>query len=156
LTVNVALLWPDGMTTLNGTVASTVLLLASATLALPVGAAERRVTVAVEDAGPATVLGFNVTDATALDTTRNKLVLTVVPACEADIGTAVVCVTEAVLAVKVAVVCPAGTVTLAGTVASDVFPLDSATTVPPLGAAAFSLTVPVAGVPPGTLPSNIT
>jgi hypothetical protein len=47
-------------------------------------------------------------------------------------------------------------VTLAGTVTSDVFPLESVTTSPPLGAGAPSPTVPVAGVPPGALPLNPT
>jgi hypothetical protein len=153
LTVNVALTWPDGTTTLNGTVAKTVLLLARFTTALPPDA-ERKVTVAVEDAGPTTLLGFNVTEATALDTTRNRFVLTVVPARDAEMATAVVWVTGAVLAVNVALVCPAGIVTLGGTLAREVFALESATTAPPLGAAACSLTVPVAGVPPGTLPLN--
>jgi hypothetical protein len=45
-----------------GTTASTVLLLASATTAVPDGAAERNVTVAVEDTPPVTVLGFSVTE----------------------------------------------------------------------------------------------
>jgi hypothetical protein len=81
----------------------TVLLLASSTTAFPT-AAERRVTVAVDDAGPITVLGFNVTEATALETTRNRLVVTVVPASDADTATPVVCVTEAVLAMNVALV----------------------------------------------------
>ena len=43
---------------------------------------------------------------------------------------------------KVAVVAPANTVTLAGTVAAALS-LDRATTVPPVGAAAFKVTVPV-------------
>ncbi|MFP5253250.1 MAG: hypothetical protein ACLGH4_05590 [Actinomycetes bacterium] len=42
-----------------------------------------------------------------------------------------------------AAVAPAGTVTLAGTVAADTFPLVSETTTPPVGAAAPSVTVPV-------------
>lgn len=41
-------------------------------------------------------------------------------------------------------VAPAGTVTLAGTVARAVTELVSVTTVPPAGAGAFRLTVPVA------------
>ena len=46
------------------------------------------------------------------------------------------------VAVKVALLLPAGTVTLAGTVATAVLPLVSVTTVP-AGAAAFKVTVPV-------------
>src|SRR2546425_13319811 len=56
-----------------------------------------------------------------------------------------------VLTVKVAVVPPAGTVTLAGTVAAPVLLLDSETTAPPLGAAALSVTVPVEALPPVTV-----
>src|SRR5204863_8453120 len=150
------LVWPAGTVTLNGTVARTVLLLASDTTAFPVGAADCNVTFPVEETPPVTVLGGSVPGEGAVETTRNSVVLTVVPPEEAVTTTPVVCVTGWVLAVKLTVVCPAGTVTLAGTVTSDVFPLESATTSPPLGAGAPSPTVPVAGVPPGVLPLNIT
>jgi hypothetical protein len=50
-----------------------------------------------------------------------------------------------------AAVSPAGTVTLAGTVAADVLPLVSATTTPPVGAAALRATVPVLLVPSTTV-----
>src|SRR5207247_11405057 len=59
--------------------------------------------------------------------------------------------TALVLTVKVAVVPPPGTVTLAGTVAAPVLLLDSDTTAPPLGAGSLSVTVPVAELPPATL-----
>ena len=49
--------------------------------------------------------------------------------------------------VKVVDVAPAGTVTLGGTVAMPVLLLDSATLAPPVGAAPFSVTVPVAMLP---------
>jgi hypothetical protein len=71
---------------------------------LPLGAPARSVTVAVDEAGPTTVLGFNVTEETARDTTRNTGVLTVVPASDAEMFTGVVCVTGAVLAENVALV----------------------------------------------------
>src|SRR5437870_13862620 len=56
-----------------------------------------------------------------------------------------------VLTVKLALVAPAGTVTLAGTVATPVLLLDRLTTAPPPGAAALSVTVPVDELPPVTL-----
>jgi hypothetical protein len=59
-------------------------------------------------------------------------------------------VTVFVVTVKVAVVLPAGTATVAGTVA-DVVLLDRATEIPPLGAAPVKVTVPVDEVVPVTL-----
>ena len=58
--------------------------------------------------------------------------------------------TAMVVTVKVAVALPAGTITLAGTVAAALF-LDKATEMPPLGAALLKVTVPVEDVPPVTL-----
>src|SRR5215210_1710122 len=51
---------------------------------------------------------------------------------------------------KLALVAPAGTVTLGGTVAAAVLSLDSETTKPPAGAVAVSVAVPVDGSPPTT------
>jgi len=56
-----------------------------------------------------------------------------------------------VVTVNVLDVVPAATVTLAGTVASDVLDEASVTMAPPAGAAAVSVTVPVDGLPPATL-----
>ena len=52
-----------------------------------------------------------------------------------------------VLTVKVALVEPAGTVTLDGTVANAVLLLESATTAPPEGAGALNVTLPVEEFP---------
>ena len=90
--------------TLAGTTVNRVLLLASDTTALPVGAAARKVTVPVEGLPSATLLGFKATEETALETTKNSVVLTVVPFNDAEMTTGVVVVTEAVLTVKVALV----------------------------------------------------
>src|SRR5215208_1525668 len=57
-------------------------------------------------------------------------------------------VTTVVETVKPAVVAPAGTVTLAGTVAAAVLSLERAAAKPPDGAGAVSLIVPVALCPP--------
>jgi hypothetical protein len=56
LTVKVALLAPAGMVTLDGTLATVVLLLESATCAPPTGAGPLRVTVPVEYSRPPTTL----------------------------------------------------------------------------------------------------
>ena len=66
------------------------------------------------------------------------------------IATDVVAVTTDVVTANVAVVAPAATVTLAGTIA-DASLLDSVTTAPPEGALPESVTVPVEPVPPTTL-----
>jgi hypothetical protein len=52
--------------------------------------------------------------------------------------------------VNVALVAPAATATLAGTVATAMFRLDRLTVIPPGGAIAVNVTVPVEGFPPTT------
>jgi len=60
-------------------------------------------------------------------------------------------VTAVVFTVNVALLAPAATVTVAGTVAVDVLPLEREMTAPPVGAGPLSVTVPVEGDPPVTL-----
>ncbi len=59
--------------------------------------------------------------------------------------------TRLVVTVKLAVVCPAGTVTVAGTWAAAVLLDDRLTKAPPAGAGRSSVTVPVEELPPRTL-----
>src|SRR5262249_5496089 len=75
----------------------------------------------------------------------------VIPPAEAEIVTAVEAVTPFVVTVNVVLVAPAGTVTLAGTVATAVLLLERVTTVPPAGAGALRVTVPCEVLLPITL-----
>src|SRR5258708_3720043 len=65
--------------------------------------------------------------------------------------TVVEAATALVLTVNVALVAPAATVTLDGTLAAVVLLLESVTTAPPEGAAPLNVTVPVEEFPPVTL-----
>jgi hypothetical protein len=65
--------------------------------------------------------------------------------------TGVEAVTASVVTVNVALVAPAGMVTLAGTVATTVLLLVRVTTAPPVSAGPLSMTLPMEGDPPLTL-----
>src|SRR5436853_3783986 len=59
--------------------------------------------------------------------------------------------TALVLTVNVALLAPAATITLVGTVATALLPLERETVAPPAGAGPLNVTVPVEGDPPVTL-----
>jgi hypothetical protein len=115
---NVALVAPAATVTLPGTVAA-VLLSASVTTAPPAGAAALNVTVPCDDVPPTTVDGLTTSElgigsAGAVVTMRDAICATHPTA--AVTPTTVPNVTGAVEIVKLALVCPGGTVTDGGTV----------------------------------------
>src|SRR6266545_2097474 len=131
------------MTTLAGTVAFVVLELVSVTVAPPAGAGPFSVTVAVGVWPRVTLVRSSVVEkAWRVGATVCVAVLEVPPDA-AVIVTFVFAATVRVVTVNVVVAAPAGTVTLAGTVAAAVFELVSVTAVPPAGATPFIVTVAV-------------
>lgn len=120
----------------------------SATTTPPVGAALASVTVPVVCAPPITDVGLKVTDVGAI-ALMFKPFETVVPDATPLIVTVVSVDTAVVETLNVADVCPAATVTEAGTVAlaeSD----ERLTTSPPVGAADDNVTLPEVAEPPTT------
>jgi hypothetical protein len=148
VTVNVVLREPAGTLADGGTCAADVRLLVSKTRAPARGAAPLSVNVPVESEPPATVLGFKVSEINEARETVSIVVL-VLPYTAVRV-TGVEAATPLVVIVNVALVLPAGTVTLGGTWAAVVLLLCSVTFAPPVGAAPFKVTVPVALLPPAT------
>src|SRR5437867_292929 len=153
VSVNVALVAPAATVTLAGSEATAAFELARLTRSPPLGAALVRVAVPVAEPPPVTVEGLR---AIALRLAGGGTGLTVrvavrvtppVPA----IVTAVDVATELVVTAKLALVAPAATVTLAGTVATAAFELERLTRSPPIGAALVRVAVPVAEPPPVTV-----
>jgi len=149
----VALVAPAATVTLAGA-AATVLLLESVTLNPPAGAADVNVTVPCADAPPVTLVGLTATaDSEAGGgggVTVSVAVLVAPPKAPVTV-TGVEAATALVVMEKVALIEPAATVTLAGTVATAVLLLDNVTTAPPAGAAVVSVAVPWAAAAPTTL-----
>lgn len=141
---------PAETVTEAGTVAAEVLELESVTTAPPAGALPVSVSVAVEGVPPITVLGDRPTLEFAAGVTVSVAVFVAPPATPV-IVTEVEEPTPSVVTVNVAVVAPAATTTLAGTVAAEVFELERVTASPPVGAAEIRVTVAVDGFPPATL-----
>lgn len=149
VTVKFAVVDPAKTVTGLTTVATAVLLLASATWIPPVGAGPFRVTVPVELAEPpVTDVGLRDTDATAAGLIVSCAVA--VPLKVAVIVGVVTVATEVVATVKLAVEEAANTVTVPGTVAAALL-LDSVTVAPPAGAGPFRWIVPTDDEEPITL-----
>jgi len=139
-TVKFAHVAPAGTVTLAGTVATAELLLESRIVAPPAGAAALRVTVPVERVPPDTFVGLRCKEERVVAYAM-RLADAVTPSKVAEIVTAQV--TALVETMKSALVAPAGTVTLAGTVATAGVSLESVTVIPPGGAGVAKVTVPV-------------
>ena len=147
MTVNVVLFDPAAIDTLAGTVADGSLEV-KLTVAPPVGVLPAKVTVPIEETPPNTDVGLSVR-VLANGASIRRPALTVCPLAVADIVAVSVAVTGTVVTVNDAVVAPAKTVTLAGTVAAALFE-DREITSPPAGAGFPSVTVPTDEFPPST------
>jgi hypothetical protein len=156
-TVKLAVVEPAATVTLAGTEVA-VELSESETSAPPLGAAALSVTVPLDELPPTTLLGLTDTDESdALGGGEEPAVISSsacfpgLPARSAKMFMLNCELTGLVTMVKVALVAPAGTVTLDGIVATvEGAGVESATTVLPL-CATLSVTVPVDGLPPATL-----
>jgi hypothetical protein len=143
---NVMLESPAGTVTEPCVWATAGVSLASDTIIPPSGAGPFNLTVPVEFFPPATLVGNNVTAETADGFTVNGSCFTEAPllaVIEIGLGFR----TARVVMLKVALVSPAGTVTLGGTVATVVSLDVRFTVMPPAYAAAGSVTVPLTTVP---------
>ncbi len=155
LTVNDALVAPAGTVTLDGTEATELLALDREMTAPPLGAALSRTTFPCELLPPVTVMGLS-WNAEILAPVIEGSGLMVRPAnakpqlYSAEMLMAVWEPTSEVLIGKVALVEPAGTVTVGGTV-TEVSWADNDTTAPPVGAGPLRVTVPVVLLPPTTV-----
>lgn len=146
-TVNVAVEAPAKTVTPGGTVAAVWLLLREIDIP-PVGAGPLRVTVPVELAPPVRVVGFKLNPDRCGGFTVNVAEIDVAPSVPVIFGKDWRATGEVVIE-NVALVVPAGTFTLAGTIALEKL-LDRLTVVPPTGAGIATVTVPVEVVPPVT------
>jgi hypothetical protein len=147
--VKVAVVVPAATVTDAGTWAAAVLLELRETAKPPVGAGLESISVPVEELPPTTEVGDRPTDVrtgavTARVADRLTLLKTAVTV------TSVSEATGSVVAVKVAVVVPAATVTDAGTWAAAVLLEVNVTTAPPVGAGPSRATMPVEDTPPAT------
>jgi len=145
--VNVVEPAPAGTVTDDGTVAL-ALLIESVTLTPPVPAGPVSVTVPTVVAPPPTTTGSSVKEDRpgGVIVSEADMELPVVPPL---IATVVSVLTDVVLTVNVAFVCPAPTATHEGTEAAELLDVRGSI-IPPIGAACAIVTVPIADDPPST------
>src|SRR5882762_1292616 len=152
-TLKLAVVAPAGTNTAEGTLAAP-LLLESMTCAPPAGAGALSVTVPVEVCRPPmTLVGFSVSEETVGSGGGVTVSVAdrVTPPKAAKMVTVVDAATALVFIGNVALVAPAGTATLEGTLAAPLL-LETATCAPPAGAGPLNVTVPVEDCrPPITL-----
>jgi hypothetical protein len=149
VTVKVAVVVPDAMVTEAGTDATPAFALVSATIAPPGGACPVRATVPVEVLPPTTEAGLRVRVEIAAGFTVTTVVRAV-PFRDAVIVMPALDETPDVGMLKEAVVAPAVTATVAGTLATTAL-LEDRPTINPFGAGELRVTVPVDGFPPTTV-----
>ena len=148
--MKVALAAPGGTVTVAGTEATEALLLANVTTAPDAGAGPFSVAVPCELLPPVVIDGLSVTEFIAVGATVRVAVCDVAPY-PAEMVIWVEAATGAVVTVNVRLLLPDGTVTVAGTEATDASLLASVTTAPPDGAGPLSVTVPCELLPPPTI-----
>jgi hypothetical protein len=147
LMVNVAEVAPAGIVILAGTTTPT-LFVVRVTTAPPGPAALVKVAVPVSELPPTTEDGVRVMEERVAALTVRLADLVVIPSLAVTVPL-VFELTGTVVTVNVAVVAPAATVTLGGTVAAG-FVVDNVKARPPAGAAAAKVIVPVEDAPPVT------
>jgi len=145
--VNVAEIAPAGIVMLAGT-ESAGLESVSVTTAPPAGAAPVNVAVPVTGLPPTTVAGLRLMEDRVAGFTVRFADRVLIPSVPVTLPV-VTAPTAAVVTTKVAVVAPARTVTLAGTLAAE-FAVDSVIKTPAGGAPAFNVTLAVDEAPPNT------
>jgi hypothetical protein len=146
-TVNVAEVFPAGILTDAGTVASDESL-DSEIVIPPAGAGPLSVTVPVELFPPVTLVGLRESEISTVGSMVSST-FSVTPLADPVIVAVVATETGAVLMANVAELLPLGTTTFVGGVTAPLL-LESSTGNPPAGAAPLSVTVPVEVAPPPT------